>query len=48
MIPDYGLNIDNLSTGTTERGSSFIGLGEEPAAQNFRSVLREALQKAIA
>jgi len=47
MLPDCGLNIDNLNTGTLERGSSFIGLGEEPAAQKFRAVLREALQKAI-
>jgi len=46
MIPDSGLNIDNLATGTSEHGSTFLGLGGEPAAEKFRSTLREAQQKA--
>jgi hypothetical protein len=46
LIPDNGLNIKGLPALEGERGSSFIGLGSEPAAQKFREMLRETLQKA--
>lgn len=46
LIPDTGLNIDGIPASDGERGSVFIGLGSEPAAQKFREVLREALKKA--
>ena len=46
LIQDSGLDISGLRTGTVEPGSAFIGLGPEPAAQKFRSMLREAQAKA--
>jgi hypothetical protein len=45
LIPDTGLNIEGFPT-ADGIGSTFIGLGPEPAAQKFREVLRDALGKA--
>lgn len=46
LMQDTGLNISGLRTDTVDLGSAFIGLGSEPAAQKFRSLLKEALAKA--
>jgi hypothetical protein len=45
MIPDTGIHIDGLRTGK-DVGSAFIGLGTEPAAQQFRDALKEAIAQA--
>jgi hypothetical protein len=45
LIPDTGLNILGLRTGDGP-GSIFFGLGPEPAAQKFRAMLKDALDKA--
>ena len=46
LIQDSGLDISGLRTDAVDQGSSFIGLGPEPASQKFRSLLKEALAKA--
>ena len=46
LIQDSGLDISGLRTGTVDLGSAFIGLGPEPAAQKFRSMLKETQAKA--
>lgn len=46
LVPDTGLNIAGLYTDTPTPGTNFIGLGPEPAAQKFRTMLQEALAKA--
>lgn len=47
LMPDAGLNINGLPTPVEgERGSVFLGLGPEPAAQKFREILRAALEQA--
>jgi len=46
MIPDAGLNIFGLRTDAVDLGTAFIGLGPEPAAQKFRTMVKEALAKA--
>ena len=46
FVPDTGLEVTAMHTGATERAHSFIGLGPEPAAQNLRQVLKQALQEA--
>ena len=43
--PDAGLNITGRYSDVTKQGMAFIGLGPEPAAQKFRQVLREAIEK---
>ncbi len=45
-IPDRGVKITGLYTNAATPGSSFIGLGQEPAAQKFRTVLKEAMANA--
>ena len=45
MMQDTGLNISGLRTDTGP-GSTFIGLGPEPAAQKFRAMLKEAISEA--
>ena len=45
LMQDSGLDITGLQTDTPEQGSIFIGLGPEPAAQKFRTVLKEAIEK---
>jgi hypothetical protein len=45
LMQDSGLSITGLLTGAPEQGSIFIGLGPEPAAQKFRTVLKEAIEK---
>ncbi len=45
LIQDTGLEISGLRMGPDEIGSVFIGLGPEPAAHKFRSMLGEALAK---
>lgn len=46
LMQDTGLNISGLRTDAVDLGSAFIGLGSEPAAQKFRTLLKEALAKA--
>ena len=46
LIQDSGLEISGLHTGAADSGSSFIGLGSEPAAQKFRVILKDAVDKA--
>ncbi len=46
LMPDTGLEVTAMHTGATERAHSFIGLGPEPAAQNLREVLKQAMQQA--
>jgi hypothetical protein len=41
-----GVSIFGFINGSTERVSAFIGLGPEPVAQKFRSVLRDLIAKA--
>lgn len=48
IAPDEGINITGRYTDVTQQGMSFIGLGPEPAAQKFRQVLQEAVQKVSA
>lgn len=43
LIQDTGLTVSGLRTDTADRGSNFIGLGPEPAAQKFRTLLKEAM-----
>ena len=46
LVPDTGLNINGLRTDAVELGSAFIGLRPEPAAQQFRAALAEAMATA--
>ena len=46
LIQDTGLDISGLRINAVDRGSAFIGLGPEPAAEKFRAMLKEALAKA--
>ena len=46
LIQDCGLDISGLHRDGPELASSFIGLGPEPAAAKFRTMLREAQAKA--
>jgi hypothetical protein len=46
LVADTGLDISGLRTDTVEVGSAFIGLGSEPAAQKFRTILTEMVAKA--
>ncbi len=46
LMPDTGIELSGLRTDLIDRGSLFIGLGPEPAAQNFRAALKEAVTKA--
>lgn len=39
LMPDSGININGLRTDSVALGSTFIGLGPEPAAQKFRQLL---------
>lgn len=43
LVADTGVNIFGVTTGTSEPGSVFIGLGPEPAAQRLRQLLKEAV-----
>jgi hypothetical protein len=46
MMPDTGINLSGLRTDAVDLGSTFIGLGAEPAAQKFRTLLKETFAKA--
>jgi hypothetical protein len=46
LMQDTGLNVSGLRTDAVDLGSTFIGLGPEPAAQKFRSMVKEAIAKA--
>lgn|GEM_PF-403991 len=46
LIPDSGVDIFGFIKGGPERGSAFVGLGLEPAAEEFRITLGEAVVKA--
>ncbi len=45
-MQDTGLEVTAFFTGSLERAQAFIGLGPEPAAQNLRAVLKDAVRKA--
>lgn len=45
LIPDTGLILSGLRTDSVDLGSSFIGLGPEPAAQAFRVSIKDALTR---
>lgn len=45
MVPDSGLNISGLRTDSPQAGTSFIGLGPDPAAQKFRQVIKDEINK---
>ncbi len=45
LMPDSGINISGIRTDAVDLGSAFIGLGPEPAAQEFRAALKGALAK---
>jgi hypothetical protein len=45
LVQDTGVNISGLRTDAVDLGSVFIGLGPEPAAQKFRTMLREAISR---
>jgi hypothetical protein len=44
MVPDAGIEVSGSFTDAAERGSAFIGLGEEPAALELRRVVIQAVQ----
>ena len=46
LVQDTGLNINGLITDASSAVSAFIGLGPEPAAQQFREALAAAVAKA--
>lgn len=46
LIPDTGVNVNGLYTGTSGPGSAFIGLEENAAGKKFREVLIAAAQGA--
>ena len=46
LVQDTGLNVSGLFTDSGSAGTAFIGLGPEPAAQQFRAALAEAAAKA--
>ncbi len=46
LLQDTGLEVVGFFSGSLERAQAFIGLGPEPAAQNLRSVLKQAIQQA--
>jgi hypothetical protein len=43
LMQDTGLNISGLRMDAVDLGSAFIGLGSEPAAQKFRTLLKETV-----
>jgi len=43
LVQDTGINISGLRTDSADVGSTFIGLGAEPAAHKFRAMLKEAV-----
>jgi len=45
IIPNQGMNITGRYTGGNRTGVNFISLGTEPDGQNFRQILKEALNK---
>jgi hypothetical protein len=45
---DEGLELAGPANGGMKKGTYFIGLGFEPAAVEFRQILKEAVQKAKA
>jgi hypothetical protein len=45
LVQDTGVNISGLRTDAVDLGSAFIGLGPEPAAQKFRTMLREEISR---
>jgi hypothetical protein len=46
LIPDTGVQVTGLQTGTSEAGSAFIGLEENAAGRKFREALITAVQGA--
>lgn len=46
LIPDSGIDVFGFIKGGPERGSAFVGLGLEPAAEEFRITLGDSVVKA--
>ena len=44
LIPDTGVNVNGLTTDSSEAGTTFIGLEENAAGRKFREVLIAAAQ----
>jgi hypothetical protein len=45
-IPDTGIEITGQFTGASENGTSFIGLGQEPAGMKLKDLVIQAVQAA--
>lgn len=43
MVPDSGLEISGAFTDVSARGAAFIGLGPEPASEEFKTAINEAV-----
>ena len=46
MVPDTGIEVSGSFTNVPERGSAFIGLGDETEAEQFRQTVLDAVQAA--
>jgi len=46
MVPDAGIEVSGSLTDVTELGAAFIGLGPEPAAEQFKQAVMRAVQAA--
>jgi hypothetical protein len=46
LVEDSGLVVNGLLRGATEKAEAFIGLGPEPAAEDFKRIVREAIEQA--
>lgn len=46
MIPDHGIDVSGMFTDTTEKASSFIGLGKGVAGEKFKEMILKAVRDA--
>jgi hypothetical protein len=46
MVPDSGIEVTGSFTDFSERGSAFIGLGEDAAGRKFKEIVIKAVQDA--
>jgi hypothetical protein len=44
MVPDTGVEVSGSFTDLSERGSAFIGLGNDPDGREFKDALLKAVQ----
>jgi hypothetical protein len=45
LVEDSGLLVNGILRGATEKAEAFIGLGPEPAAEDFKRIVRVALEQ---